>query len=73
MALDLFGMFRRRVAPTQTAGVGGSVVLGGYLDRKERNPDLQNTDTRYRTFSDVMTNVSIVAAGGASMSTPSSS
>jgi hypothetical protein len=63
--LDPFrGIFNRpaRVAPTETLGVGGAVAVGGYLDRNERSTDLVGTE-RYRTFSDILANVSIAAAG----------
>lgn len=54
---------RRTTAPTQTAGVPGTAVIGGYVQEGERNPNLANRDERYRTYSDILANTSIVAAG----------
>lgn len=56
------GMFRRtRVAPTQTAGAPGTAVWGGYPEEHEREASLQGAE-KWRTFSDLLANVSIVAA-----------
>ncbi len=48
--------------PFDVLGSSGAVVVGGYLELNERQPELRGTD-RYRTFSDLLANVSIVAAG----------
>ncbi len=56
------GVKRRRVAPTQTAGVTGANVIGGFLQDKEDNAKLRGR-RRYRTFSEMLANTSIVAAG----------
>jgi hypothetical protein len=53
---------RRTVAPTRTAGVAGTPVYGGFVDDFERDRDLIGRN-RYRTFSNMLANVSIVAAG----------
>jgi len=50
------------VAPTKTLGVSGTAVYGGEIQTNERNQSLTGTE-RYRTFSDILANVSIVAAG----------
>lgn len=55
--------FRRtRVGPTQTAGVRGVRIIGGFIEQDELNKDLRDRQ-RYKTFSDMLANVSIVAAG----------
>lgn len=60
---SLFGRFsRRRVAPTQTAGVRGVRIIGGLIDEDELNKDLKGLE-RYKTYSDLLANTSIVAAG----------
>jgi len=51
----------QRVSPTKTIGVGGTAVYGGYVDNKETNPKLSG-EARWRTFSDLLANVSIVAS-----------
>ena len=58
-----FGWFgpRTKTPPTQEAGTGGTAVYGGYVETKEKDPRLIG-EARYLTFSDIMTNVSIVAA-----------
>lgn len=59
----LFGAFtRRRVSPTQTAGVRGVRILGGVIDEDELNKDLTG-ERRYKTYADLLANTSIVAAG----------
>lgn len=51
-----------KASPKETLGAAGFSVQGGYLVTNERNPKLQGQE-RYRTFSDILANVSIVAAG----------
>lgn len=53
---------RERVAPTVTAGVPGTAVFGGYIEEKERDRDLWGRK-RYETYSNMLANTSIVAAG----------
>ena len=61
---NLLGSFRRtRVRPTETIGRIGTAIYGGYIQRDETSRDLASTDARYRTFSDILANTSIVAAG----------
>ena len=50
------------VSPTKTIGVSGSAVYGGELQTNELNQDLVGTK-RYQTYSDILSNVSVVAAG----------
>lgn len=49
-------------APTSTLGVGGTAIYGGYIQTNEQKAELAGRD-RYRTFSDILANVTIVAAG----------
>lgn len=60
--LDIFRGPRPKVGPFQEAGVGGTACFGGVISRQERNGTLTGT-TRWRTASDILTNMSIVAAG----------
>lgn len=53
---------RRTVRPTAVAGAPGTAVIGGYIEEKERDRDLQG-HKKYETYSNVLANVSIVAAG----------
>ena len=48
-------------APMQELGVGGSKVWGGYVVEDELNSALQGR-TKYKTFSDLIANVNIIAA-----------
>lgn len=57
-----FGFKRRRVGSTQTAGVRGVRIIGGFIDEEELNKELRGIK-RYKTFSNLLANVSIVAAG----------
>lgn len=57
-----FGFKRRRVSPTQTAGIRGVRIIGGIVDQDELNKELRGLE-RYKIFSDLLANVSIVAAG----------
>lgn len=52
----------KSVAPTQTAGRGGATAYGGYLLQRERSPGLVGKQ-RYLTYSELLANTSIVAAG----------
>lgn len=54
---------RRTVAPTQTAGVSGVAVYAGYPDTAELSRDLASPESRYKLYSDMLANRSIVAAG----------
>lgn len=51
-----------RVSPYTEAGVSGTAVYGGYVANKERTPGLWGQE-RYRKASDILANMSIVAAG----------
>jgi len=52
---------RRRVAPTRTVGHSGTPVYGGYVFEREKDVDLTGR-SKYRVYSDMLSNVSIVAA-----------
>jgi len=64
-SLEAIGAFfqRTKVAPTKTAGVPGTAVYGGVIQDGEKNPNLANRDERYKTYSEILANTSIVAAG----------
>ena len=64
-ALDnLLSRFRpQRVKPTETLGVPGTAIYGGYVVERERSTDLASHDARYRTYAGILANTSIVAAG----------
>ena len=60
----LFSRFRsQQVKPTDTLGVPGAALYGGYVQERERSPDLASHDSRYQTYADILSNTSIVAAG----------
>lgn len=58
-----FGAFRRekKAAPTQTIGVSGTAVFGGFLQSNEADFRLQGRE-RYRTYSLMLANTTIVGA-----------
>lgn len=61
--MALLDFFRRRtVPPTVQAGVGGAVVHAGYVQENETNPVLIGRE-KYRTYSEILANTSIIAAG----------
>lgn len=53
---------RPKVAPTKTVGVSGTAIYGGEIQTNERSEDLQG-NRKYQTYSDILANVSVVAAG----------
>jgi hypothetical protein len=53
---------RQTVAPTQTAGVMGTSVIGGYVETNEKNSDLAGVK-KFETYSEILANTSIAAAG----------
>ena len=61
-ALDIFTGAGKTVSPTQTKGTPGNPVIGGYIMTDERSPKLKGV-AKYKTYSDLLANVSIVAAG----------
>ncbi len=60
---NLFASFRRKkVSPTETIGFPGTAVIGGQIQTNERDQSLVG-QKRYETFSKILANTSIVAAG----------
>lgn len=53
---------RARANPKEALGVGGTAVFGGYIVTNEKNPKLTGRE-RYVTYSDIVANTTIVAAG----------
>lgn len=58
----LSGIFRRRTAPSTAQGVGGAVTYNGFLVTNEANSRMTGQE-RYKEFSRILANVSIVATG----------
>lgn len=56
------GIQPKEVDPTERAGVMGTAIYGGYIANIEKNRNL-NGENRYKTYSENLTNTSIVAAG----------
>jgi len=54
---------RRRTRPAQTAGEHGAAVYGGWIETEERSPELSSPRKRCQTYSEILLNTSIVAAG----------
>lgn len=61
---SVFSVFRRsaRVAPRKTVGTGGTAIVGGYIQPVDSDAALTGPQ-RYKTFSEILANVAIVAAG----------
>lgn len=51
-----------RVTPTVSIGAGGTAIFSGYVESIEKDARLTGRQ-RYKTFSDILSNVSVVAAG----------
>src|SRR5690606_26910949 len=60
--IDLPGVNREPIKPRRNMGVPGFTVVGGQVQSKELNPRLIG-EQKYLTASDILANVSIVAAG----------
>lgn len=58
---NLFNRVRRSVKPTETVGAPGVATYGGFVQSNEINP--ASRDERYRLYSNILVNTSIVAAG----------
>lgn len=54
--------FGRKAGPSETVGVGGTRIVGGYIQSDETNARLTGT-RKYKTFGDMIVNVDIVATG----------
>ena len=62
--LDPFlSRLRQRISPTATVGAPGTAIYGGYVVEDERSQRLSSREERYRTYSDILANLSIVNAG----------
>ena len=61
-ALDVFAGSSTALTPTATKGTPGNPVIGGYIITDEKNAKLSGV-RKYKTYSDLLANVSIVAAG----------
>lgn len=48
--------------PEEGLGVGGTAIYSGYIEEREKDAELRGT-RKYRTYSDCLANVAIVAAG----------
>lgn len=60
---DIFGVAAKKKASAfEELGVGGTAIYGGYVSAGERNNQLVGAN-RWTTAADIMTNMSIVAAG----------
>lgn len=61
---SLLGLYRPPpVSPFREAGRPGTAIWGGYVQNIEKDRRLGSPQERYRTASDILANVSIVAAG----------
>ena len=60
--LEGLGRFRRRFSPTETLGAPGTAIFGGFVIDREKEPRLHGVQ-RYRTFSEILANCTIAAAG----------
>lgn len=61
---SIFGLHipgTKRISPSDEAGVSGTAVFGGYVDNREKNPVLSDSQ-RYETALDILSNISVVAA-----------
>ena len=59
----LSGIIRKPVPPETTAGKAGSVLYNGYIQSNEKDPRLASQTERYTTYSEIVANTAIVAAG----------
>lgn len=58
----LLDVLRRRVGPMETVGHSGTVAYSGFIQEREKNPALTGRE-KYHTYSEVLVNTAIVAAG----------
>lgn len=54
---------RRSTPPTKTLGAPGTAIYGGFIQSDELNPNLSSQHERYKTYSEILANTTIVAAG----------
>lgn len=60
--VDVAQVFRNRIAPMKRIGVSGAIIYAGYPQSNETNRKLEGRE-KYITFSNLLANVSIIAAG----------
>ena len=60
---NFFNFIRKPARLGQSMGVPGTALYGGYIVSKEKDRDLSSHERRYVTYSDILTNTSVVAAG----------
>ena len=53
----------RSARPTSTVGQAGVPIFNGYIEERETDPGLTTHAARHKTFTDILVNTSIVAAG----------
>ena len=58
----ILGVKPTRIQPTKNEGVPGTAIYGGYIVENEEDSSLTG-QLKYKTYSDILANVSIVAAG----------
>lgn len=58
----LMETLRRRASPTEVVGHSGTPVWSGFIQEREKNPALTGRE-KYITYSEILLNTSIVAAG----------
>lgn len=52
---------RRRVGPRETAGVGGTPIVGGYILSREKEASLAGRE-KYTRYAEILTNIAIIGA-----------
>ena len=59
---QFIGIQPANVPPSKTVGAAGTAIYGGYIQSREKDASLDGV-LRYATYSDIIANTSIVAAG----------
>lgn len=59
---QFIGIQPANVPPSKTVGAAGTAIYGGYIQSREKDASLDGV-LRYTTYSDIIANTSIVAAG----------
>ena len=54
---------KESASPTRTIGVPGYAIIDGYIETNEKNANLASVRERYKTYSEILANATIVAAG----------
>ena len=60
---NLRGSRQRKPNPKSTYGTHGAAVWNGYVETTEKSPELSSPHERYRTYTNILLNTAIVAAG----------